>query len=36
MFLHVPGLASEEGLEKGKVVALGLVGALVECLVLGK
>lgn len=36
MFLHVPGLVSEEGLERGKIVALGLVGALVESLVLGE
>lgn len=35
MFLHVPGLVSEEGLERGKIVALGLVGALVESLVVG-
>lgn len=33
MFLHVPGLAEEEAVEKGRVVALGLIGALVETFV---
>lgn len=36
MFLHVPGLASDEAVEKGRVVALGLVGALVETFVMGE
>lgn len=36
MFLHVPGLASEEAVERGRVVALALVGALVETFVVGE
>ena len=36
MFLHVPGIGSEEAVEKGRAVALALIGALVETLVVGE
>lgn len=36
MFLHVPANATEEDLERGKGVALGLIAALVESSVKGK